>query len=611
MSAAVGAFAVEVRDLDIVLNSAGGDRKVIVENISFAIPKGEVLALIGESGSGKTTIALALMGYSRFGADITASCLRVGDLHIDRLSHSELPGVRGRRISYIAQSAAAAFNPSRPIMAQVIEPLLVHGLADRKTAEEKAVALFRALALPSPDTIGARYPHQVSGGQLQRLMAAMALITEPELVILDEPTTALDVTTQVEVLKTIKGALRQSGATAIYVSHDLAVVAQVADRIAVLKDGHLCEEGAVAQILHAPQSDYTRTLLAAVQPQLRPDAAEAPDKVLTIASVVAGYGRIRAGMPAIPVLRDISFSIRRGGALGVIGESGSGKSTLARVIAGLLPAASGEVRLGVTLLAPAMAHRTREQLRRIQIVFQHADTALNPSHSVEEILTRPLEFYYGMKGAQAKARVDELLDLTRLPRNVLPRRSSELSGGQKQRVNLARALAANPEVLICDEVTSALDTVVATAVLDLIDSLRRELGIATIFISHDISTARAFCDELLVLYAGRLVELASRDRFASGTYHPYTRLLVESVPELDTGWLARKAALTPPALAVPASHPDADALCPFLWRCPIAARGRCDTTPPPLRAQAGQIVACHLDWAQLAATPAAGLAQQP
>ncbi len=593
-------MAVEVRGLDIVLTSPGGDRKAIVEGVSFSIPRGDVLALIGESGSGKTTIALALMGYSRFGATIEAECLRVGDMHINRMKAAELPKVRGSRIAYIAQSAASAFNPSRTIMSQVIEPLLVHRMATRPVAEERAVGLFRALALPSPETIGSRYPHQVSGGQLQRVMAAMALITEPELVILDEPTTALDVTTQVEVLKTIKSAIAHSGATAIYVSHDLAVVAQVADRVAVLKDGRLCEEGGVQQILDAPASDYTRTLLSAAQPQLRPDTAEAPDNVLTVSAVHAGYGRIKDGLPAIPVLRDVGFSIRRGAALGVIGESGSGKSTLARVIAGLLPASSGQVRLGDKVLEPALANRSREALRRVQIVFQHADTALNPQHTVGEILARPLAFYFGMKGARAQDRVNELLDLTRLPRSIANRRSNQLSGGQKQRVNLARALAANPDVLICDEVTSALDTVVAAAVLDLIDGLRRDLGIATIFISHDISTARAFCDDLLVLYAGRLVELASRDRFSGDAHHPYTRLLVESVPELDTGWLARRAGQAPARL------PGASAeggLCPFLSRCAVAIRGTCDVVAPPLRERPGQQVACHHDWAALAFSP--------
>ena len=601
MSASAPDIAVEVRGLDIVLHAANGNRTVIVEGISFAIPRGKVLALIGESGSGKTTIALAMLGYSRFGADITAECIRVGDMRVDQMGPSDLPRVRGRRIAYIAQSAASAFNPSRTIMDQVIEPMLVHGLSDRKTAEARAVALFGSLALPSPETIGSRYPHQVSGGQLQRVMAAMALITEPELVILDEPTTALDVTTQVEVLKAIKAALVQSGATAIYVSHDLAVVAQVADRIAVLKDGRMAEEGAVRQILEAPASDYTRTLMSAARPQDRPDAAAAPDSVLAVSAVHAVYGRIKDGMPAIPVLRDVSFSLRRGAALGVIGESGSGKSTLARVIAGLLPAAAGEVLLEGERLPRAMAARSREQLRRVQIVFQHADTALNPAQSVDEILARPLAFYHGMKGAAAATRVAELFDLTRLPKDVLTRRSSDLSGGQKQRVNLARALAANPDVLICDEVTSALDTVVAAAILDLIDSLRRDLGIATIFISHDISTARAFCDDLMVLYAGSVVELASRSRFSDGVHQPYTRLLVDSVPDMDTTWLARRGASQPATLA---SHgASAGQLCPFLPRCPVALAGTCDTAPPPRRERDGQAVLCHHDWAELMTNP--------
>ena len=596
MSARDQAIAVEVRGLDIVLNAQGAERKVIVEDISFIIPRGQVLALIGESGSGKTTIALAMLGYSRFGADITAYTIRVGDMQIDRMDEAELQKVRGRRMAYIAQSAASAFNPTRPIMAQVIEPLMVHGLADRATAETRAVELFRALALPSPETIGSRYPHQVSGGQLQRVMAAMALITEPELVILDEPTTALDVTTQVEVLKTIKAALQQSGATAIYVSHDLAVVAQVADRIAVLHHGRMCEEGPVRQILEAPASNYTRTLMAAAQPQARPETASVPDSVLTVSAVTAGYGRIRDGEPAIPVLRDVGFSIQRGAAMGVIGESGSGKSTLARVIAGLLPAAKGEVLLDGERLPPAMAQRSREQLRRIQIVFQHADTALNPAQSVSEILTRPLSFYHGMKGADAARRVAELLDLTHLPRDIAARRSSELSGGQKQRVNLARALAANPEVLICDEVTSALDTVVASAILDLIDSLRRDLGIATIFISHDISTARAFCDDLMVLYAGRVAELASRARFAGDVHQPYTRLLMDSVPDMDTSWLARRVASRPAALPGAAVTPT---LCPFLPRCPVALQGTCDSVAPPRREREGQVVLCHHEWNHL------------
>ncbi|SFG11373.1 peptide/nickel transport system ATP-binding protein [Novosphingobium sp. CF614] len=593
--------AIEVRNLVIDVAGPNGARKAIVEDISFAIPPGEVLALIGESGSGKTTIALSMMGYSRFGARISADCIRVGDLRIDRFGEDALRTVRGRRIAYIAQSAAAAFNPSRPIMAQVIEPLLVHRLADRRTAQARAIELFRALALPSPEIIGQRYPHQVSGGQLQRLMAAMALITDPELVILDEPTTALDVTTQVEVLRAFKAAIARSGATAIYVSHDLAVVAQVADRIAVLKNGRMCEEGPAAQVLESPASDYTRSLLAAVRPAARPASQTGREKVLAVSGLHAGYGRVIDGIPAIPVLRDVSFVLRRGATLGIIGESGSGKSTLARVIAGLLPAAAGEILLEGERLPPDMARRSREQLRRVQLVFQNADTALNPAHTVGQILARPLAFFHRMKGAAADTRVAELLDLIQLPREIGARRSTELSGGQKQRINLARALAAEPDVLLCDEVTSALDTVVGAAILDLIDGLRRELGIATVFISHDISTVKAFCDDMLVLYSGNAVEQASRAEFAGDTRHPYTRLLIDSVPEMDRGWLAHRAAVERAALPGAAlENPRGEALCRFLPRCPVAVAGTCDTVPVPLRQAGSHAVLCHRTLADLA-----------
>jgi peptide/nickel transport system ATP-binding protein len=594
----MSAAHVEVRDLTIATRPRRGEPRVIVDRIGFDLAKGEVLALIGESGSGKTTVALSLIGHTRPGLSRVSGEIRLADTRVDQLDAAGLADLRGRRVSYIAQSAAAAFNPSRTIMAQVIEPLLVHHMATGAQAEAKAVELFRALALPDPETIGNRYPHQVSGGQLQRLMAAMALITDPELVILDEPTTALDVTTQVEVLKTFKSAIAKAGASAVYVSHDLAVVAQMADRILVLKDGVTQEQGPAEEILTRPRSDYTRTLMAAAHPALREVTQTTEEKpVLEVSGLTAGYGRIKDGVPAIPVVRDVSFALVKGSALGVIGESGSGKSTLARAIAGLLPRASGSVKLDAQELAPSLEHRSRDQLRRVQIVFQNADVALNPAHTVGETLARPLRFYFGLEGEAAAKRVRELLDLIQLPQSIAARSSQKLSGGQKQRLNLARALAAEPDVLLCDEVTSALDTVVGEAVLSLIDDLRRDLGIATVFISHDISRVRAFCDRLLVLYAGRAVEQAERAVFDRGEHHPYTQLLLRSVPEIDPTWLDRVSAQSASMAVLSAGGSD---LCPFLPRCPSAVEGLCDKEVPPQRSGDGEVL-CHLELARAGA----------
>ncbi|WP_207762448.1 ABC transporter ATP-binding protein [Niveispirillum lacus] len=573
---------VEVRGLNVV---AGGTS--IVADVGFSIPRGGVLALIGESGSGKTTIAMALMGYARLGCRIAGGTVRVGDKDVLSLDEDGLAALRGDRVSYIAQSAAASFNPSRRIMDQVVEPAVNHGRMDRKAAEAKAVALFRSLALPDPDSIGERYPHQLSGGQLQRLMAAMALITGPELVILDEPTTALDVTTQIEVLRAFKQAVREQGATAVYVSHDLAVVAQMADAIVVLNKGRVRENGAAVQVLQQPQDEYTRTLMAAARPERvaveGPGAVRAP--LLEIKGLNAGYG-------ATPILRDINLTIARGATLGVIGESGSGKSTLARVIAGMLPPSSGSVSFDGVRLPPALSMRNKEQCRRIQLVFQNADTALNPAHSVGDIIGRPLAFYHGLKGAAAVRRVAELLDLIKLPASLAGRACGGLSGGQKQRINLARALAAKPDLIMCDEVTSALDTVVGAAILDLLAELKRELGLAYLFISHDIATVRAIADDIMVLYAGTQVETGRRQGYDAVARHPYTDLLIGSVPELRPGWLEEQGARpVPPAIRQPKDGAD---LCRFLPRCSWRVSGTCDQFTPPRRpTPGGNTILCH------------------
>ncbi|AVB12546.1 MULTISPECIES: ABC transporter ATP-binding protein [Pseudomonas syringae group] len=595
---------IRVQDLRVVADGDQGELE-IVKGVSFALEKGEVLALIGESGSGKTTIALALLGYARRGCKLAGGVVQVGEHDMLSLPESQLQGLRGNRVSYIAQSAAAAFNPAKKLIDQVIEGALIHGLGSRADLQAKAVELFRDLALPNPESIGQRYPHQVSGGQLQRVMAAMALISDPLLVILDEPTTALDVTTQIDVLRAFKRVVRERGATAVYVSHDLAVVAQMADQIVVLNGGRIIEQSSTAALLKGPEDAYTRSLLAAARPDkvLKPASEVVKDStLLTIRGLTAGYGKKNLqGMPMIRVLEDIDLTIRRGQAIGVIGESGSGKSTLARVVAGLLDPAHGSLTFDGADLSGTLAGRTEEQFRRIQMVFQNADTALNPMHSISAILARPLKMYFDLKGKALRDRIDELMDLVRLPRELAERRPNELSGGQKQRVNLARALAAKPDLILCDEVTSALDTVVGAGILELLGELRRKLGVSYLFISHDISTVRALCDDIVVMYSGHKVEEGSREAFSRVPFHPYTDLLVHSVPELRQGWLETCGVTSGklPPISAPANNPE---LCTFLNRCPARVEGLCNKTAPSRRMIAGgSEILCHRDSDELQA----------
>ena len=591
----------QVKDLKIQARNEAGEPIPIVKGVSFEVKKGEVVALIGESGSGKTTISLAALAYCKPGLEFSGGEVRLhGEdmLTMEPIRHRE---IRGRRVAYLAQSAAATFNPAITIGEQVTEPAVLHGVYTQKQATARAEELYRALELPDPDLLGKRYPHQVSGGQLQRLMAAMALCGKPDLLVLDEPTTALDVTTQIEVLKAFKKVIKEEGAAAIYVTHDLAVVAQVADRIVVLYSGEVQEQGTVNKIINKPAHEYTRRLMAAVRPPPTSGLGDTLDKknerdipAMEVKDMTAGYGGVKNGKPVITVLRNIDVAVKRAHVVGVIGESGCGKSTLARVMAGLLPAAKGEVLLEGELLEADLRDRNRDELRNVQFVFQMADTALNPKQRIDEIIGRPVEFYLGLKGRKKRERVAELLKMVELPLAFADRFPQELSGGQKQRINLARALAANPKILLCDEVTSALDSIVGVNVIKLLKKLRNETGVSFMFISHDLSTVASFADEIVVLYAGRVVEQGKTDLVLSPPYHPYTRLLITSVPELKVGWLEDTMNTREMAAGIARGVEITEVGCPFFNRCPIAIDGTCDKKLAPVREPTpGHFIACH------------------
>lgn len=524
----------EVRNLKIEATvftpGAAPEKVVIVDDISFDLKPGKVLGLIGESGAGKSTIGLASMAYSRGGIRLSSGSVHLDGKELLSAGESELRKLRGSRICYVAQSAAAAFNPAYRLIDQVIEATVRHGLMTAAEARKRAVELFRTLSLPDPETFGNRYPHQVSGGQLQRAMTAMALCPKPALIVFDEPTTALDVTTQLDVLGAIKHAIEATGVAALYITHDLAVVAQVANDIMVLRHGKMVEYGPTSQIIGAPQQDYTRALVK-VQEIERPATTDKDEPILSATGVSAQY------IKGIDVVRGIDFSVSRGKTLALVGESGSGKSTLARILTGLLPATAGTVVFDGQELPRRLKDRKRDTLRRIQLIYQIADTALNPRQTVGDIIGRPLAFYGGLGRSQRRQKTIELLDQIEMGKQFIDRYPAELSGGQKQRVAIARALAADPDVILCDEPTSALDPLVAKGVLNLLLKLQEEKGLSYIFITHDIAIVRAIADSIAVMRKGEIVRYGSKDTVLSPPFDDYTDLLLKSVPQMHEGWL--------------------------------------------------------------------------
>jgi peptide/nickel transport system ATP-binding protein len=658
--------AVQVEHLDVSYRVRGRDR-LVLRDVSFQIGRNESYGLVGESGSGKTTAALALIRYLPRNGRVSAGSIRIVGRDPIRMNPAQLRDLRARTVSMVYQEPGKALNPSIRVGRQVAEVYEIAGLP-RGEAMEKAEAMLRTVQISDPAKVMQRYPHQLSGGMAQRVVIAMALAAEPALLILDEPTTALDATVEAEVLELVAGLRAELDTSLLFISHNLAVIAKMCDRVGVLYAGELIEEGPARQVFDEPRHPYTVGLLRCVPrqgqrkdhgrldviPGFLPAPGEAPGGCIFAPRCPIVEERCREAAPppfpvgpgrtsrcylhdettdlprntpvdlpalasreeappvvvmsnlsktfrshgeALQALAGVSLHLDQGETLGLVGESGSGKTTLARILLGLVsPDTESVLELDARPLSRGLAHRTRSQLKALQMVFQNPDSALNRRHTVRKLITRPLVKLAGLTGPALSERLTDLVRSVRLEPRHLPLRPRQLSGGLKQRVAIARAFGGGPRILVLDEPTSALDVSVQAAILNLLADLQAKEQATYLFISHDLGLVRYLSDRIAVLYLGRLMEIGEAERVFSGPHHPYTEALLSAVPSLD-GRRAERIRLTGeiPSAANPPTG------CVFHTRCPRRLpSGICESTEPPLaEVEPGHFMSCHIPIDQL------------
>lgn len=535
----------DVKNLKIGYLNAEDGIDIAVNDISFSVEEGETLGVVGESGCGKSTIARALMGYLRPGGQVIGGDIHLIGESVLGLTAEKLQHIRGKTVAIIPQNPLSSLTYHMTVGNQVNEILRFHRGMNNAEARAETINLFRATRLPDPEAIYDRYPHQISGGQRQRIVIAAALACRPSLMILDEPTTALDTTTEMQVLKLIKDLRQEIDTAIVYITHDLTLTNYMCDRVLVMHDGKIVEEGAAQTIFNAPEEAYTRQLVAAIPRVDRPptrdkiEEHQLGDSILEIENLSFAYAspwsiaKMFKREDAPMAVENVSFNVRQSETLGLVGESGSGKSTVANIVAGLLAPSQGSITFDGDELRSSSAKRSIEERRRVQLIFQDPLSSLNPRQRVGTILTRSIMSFLGLDQRQSRDKAAELLEELELPTEFMSRYPRQLSGGQQQRVAIARAFAADPDLILCDEITSALDVSVQAHVLDLLMALQRKTGTACIFISHDLGVIREVAHRAVVMRNGKVVEAGSTEHLFSNSQDPYTRDLIAAAERRD------------------------------------------------------------------------------